>query len=62
MLINIIDGDGTENKRTNFHEDTKAWMDRRITKGFIKTNVSHFCDVVDYPPDPSLTIESRFDY
>jgi SAM-dependent methyltransferase len=58
LYINIIDGDGTEDKRTSFHENTKAWMDRKVTRDFIQRNVSPVCDVRDYPPDPSLTIES----
>jgi SAM-dependent methyltransferase len=56
--INIIDGDGTVDKRTSFSEDTQAWSDRKLARDFIKSNVSYRCNVLDHPPDPSLTIHA----
>ncbi len=54
--INIIEGEGTENKRTSFHDNIKAWADRELARDFIQANVPGKCAVVPYPPDPELTI------
>lgn len=57
-VINIIDGDGTNNKKTSFHENTKAWFDRKLGKDLITSNVPYNAIVIDFPPDPSLTIRT----
>lgn len=56
--INIIEGDGSANKKTGYNTYTEAWCDRSLSRSFIQANVAGNCVVNAYPPDSSLTIEA----
>ncbi len=55
-VINLMDGDGTEDKKVGFNDDCKAWFDRKLARNLVAANVK--CSVRAFQPNPLLTIRT----